>query len=84
VNTWRTIYEHDIRPLLVFVHKASSEVRSVYVGPPGRAINGYERLGRIVAGTLLVLFWLWLGLIVAGFGVALIVQAVSWIRATQD
>jgi len=37
-----------------------SELRSVYVGPPGRTINGYERLGRTIVGALLTIVYLWL------------------------
>jgi hypothetical protein len=75
---WRIFYEQDIRRPLSAVY---AEVRSVYVAPTDRAINGYERLGRIIAGTLLVLAWLGLCSFVVGAFVGLIVLAFEWIKA---
>ena len=51
----RLFYEEDIKAPLALVR---SEIVGVYVGPGWRSINWYERLGRVIAGTGLVLVWL--------------------------
>ena len=72
MKIWRAFYENDIRRLFEGQSEIYSLVRSVYVAPPGRAVNGYERVGRIIAATLLGLFCLWCELVAVGFVVGMI------------
>jgi hypothetical protein len=68
---WRVFYEQDIRGNLRRIHESYLQVRSVYIGPPGRSINRYERLGRFIVGTLLVIVWLWVGAVCLAMAVGL-------------
>jgi hypothetical protein len=51
----RIFYETDVKPWLASRHE---EIRRAYVGPGWRHINNYERLGRSVWGTVLILLWI--------------------------
>jgi hypothetical protein len=55
MGMWRIFYEQDVR---VWKREAASILASlkiIYTGPLGAKINGYERLGRIIAGTAALL-----------------------------
>ena len=47
MGIWHKFYNGDIRPHLL---DGFAVIRGVFLGPPGREMNGYERLGRTLAG----------------------------------
>lgn len=47
MGIWHKFYDNDIRPHLL---DGFAVIRGVFLGPPGREMNGYERFGRTVAG----------------------------------
>jgi hypothetical protein len=51
----RIFYESDVRPWLA---SRRDEIHDAYVGPGWHRINGYERLGRSLWGTVLLLVWI--------------------------
>ena len=51
----RIFYESDVRPWLA---SRRNEIHGAYVGAGWRHINGYERLGRLVWGTAIILLWI--------------------------
>jgi hypothetical protein len=64
-------------------------LRGIILGPTGRRMNGYERVGRMVAGIGLVVFWffvllfcvcLCLGLLIGGWNIWYTSPASPWIR----
>jgi hypothetical protein len=48
----RQFYRQDVHP---WVAEHWSDIRKIYVGPGWKAINGYERFGRVICGTLCLL-----------------------------
>lgn len=73
---FRIFYEHDVKPVVSNMYR---EVRGTYVGPGWRHINGYERLGRVVAGTLLLGLWIAMWLLIAGLVFGFISLVASWV-----
>lgn len=57
-NSFRVFYEQDIQRWIRNAGDVFATVRAVYVGPTGGRINVYERVGRFILGTLLVLAWI--------------------------
>jgi hypothetical protein len=57
------------------------EARLVFIGPADRKINGYERLGRIVAGCVWITAWLALGLLYALLAAGFVYVAIGMIHA---
>jgi len=49
---FRIFYQRDLRPWIV---RRGSEVHEIFIGPGWGEINGYEKVGRVVCGTLHVL-----------------------------
>jgi hypothetical protein len=71
---FRIFYESDVRPWLA---SRRNEIHDAYVGPGWRHINGYERLGRLVWGTALILLWIVLCAATGLFFLAIVVTVVE-------
>jgi hypothetical protein len=57
MGMWRIFYEQDIKQRRKSILRVCSQIWSVYRGPVEK-VNVYERTGRIVLGTVLLIFWL--------------------------
>ena len=81
---FKIFYESDLKP---WFRSRWREIRAVYVGSGRRRINGYERMGRVVSGTALAVFWigmcLFVGIWVAGFCWGMVMAAHSFLLALR-
>jgi hypothetical protein len=63
-RAFRQFYREDARP---WIMARLLELHDIYVGENWQAINGYERIGRAICGTLLLVVWI-IGTLIVVFG----------------
>lgn len=71
---FRLFYRADVKP---WIKSRQEEIHRAYVGPGWTLINGYEKLGRIIGGTALVLSWIVLCVATAVLFLVIVVNVVE-------
>ncbi len=64
----------------VYVRRMREAIQEIYCGLPGAQMNGYERLGRIIGGTFVVILLAWATAVPIAIAVAALIALWKFIH----